>query len=95
MNEQNNQPRRSLLRMILPYLLIVLAIGAFVGLVILRNKSGVTQWNSDVSTLDKAFKDNEIFTAEVYRKDQIVEVSGKYVESGQTTIKQYTLNNNH
>ena len=91
MNEQNNQPRRSLARMLLPYLLIVLAIGAFVGLVILRNKSGVTQWNSDVSTLDKAFKDNEIFTAEVYRKDQIVEVSGKYVESGQQTIKQYTF----
>ena len=91
MNEQNSQPRRSLLRMILPYLLIVLAIGAFVGLVILRNKSGVTQWSSDTNTLDKAFAENEIFTAEVYRKDQIVEVSGKYVENGKTEIKQYTF----
>ena len=102
MNEQqNNQPRRSIFRLILPYLLIVLAIGAFVTIVVLRNKSGVTKWSSDTATLDKAFADNEIITAEVYNKEKMVEVSGKYVENGQTTVKKYsfavteeTFNNN-
>ena len=53
MNEdQNNQPRRSIFRVILPYLLIVLAIGAFVSIVILRNKSKVNNISSDPSSLD-------------------------------------------
>ena len=91
MNEQNNQPRRSIFRVILPYLLIVLAIGAFVSIVILRNRSSVTKWSSDTSALDQAFANNEIITAEVYNKEKMVEVSGKYVENGSTTVKKYTF----
>ena len=48
MNDQENrQPRRSIFRAILPYLLIVLAIGAFVSIVVLRNKSKVNKIASD------------------------------------------------
>ena len=90
-NEENRQPRRSILRAILPYLLIVLAIGAFVSIVILRNKSKVNKISSDPATLDAFFNNNEIITAEVYRKEGIVEVSGKYVENAQSTVKQYSF----
>ena len=92
MNDQENrQPRRSLIRAILPYLLIVLAIGAFVSVVILRNKSKVNKISSDPTTLVEFFENNEIITAEVNRKETIVEVSGKYVEQGKTEVKQYSF----
>ena len=88
MNEEhNNQPRRSILRSILPYLLILLAIGSFVALVVVRNKSGVDKWSGDTATLDAKFADNEIVTAEVNRKSEIVEVSGKYIVKGEENIK--------
>ena len=90
-DEENKQPRRSLLRAILPYLLIVLAIGAFVSIVILRNKSKVNNISSDPATLDAFFNNNEVITAEVYRKEGIVKVSGKYVENTQSTVKQYAF----
>ncbi len=83
MNEQDNrQPRRSLFRAILPYLLIVLAIGAFVSLVVLRNKSKTNKVQSDPVSLTEFFDNNQIITAEIYRKETLVEVSGKYVANG-------------
>ena len=92
MNEQDNrQPRRSLGRAILPYLLIILGIGAFVSIVILRNQSKVTKWSSDTGTLDQALVDNEIITANVYKKEGIVEVSGKYVVAGNDVVKEYSF----
>ena len=92
MNEQQKQPpKRSIFRSLLPYLLILLAIGAFVTVVILRNRSTATKWSGDAATLDRAFKDNEIITAEVYDKDGLVEVSGKYVEKTKEDIKEYTF----
>ena len=92
MNEQqNNQPRRSLLRAILPYLLIVLAIGAFVTIVVLKNKSGVDKWSSDPTSLDKAFEENQIITAEVNRKETLVEVSGVYVKEGDNKVQKYSF----
>ena len=92
MNEQqNNQPRRNIFRSLLPYLLIMLAIGAFVTIVVLRNKSGVTKWASDPMALDKAFENNQIITAEVNRKETLVEVSGIYTENGKTENKKYAF----
>ena len=92
MNEQqNNQPRRSIFRSLLPYLLIVLAIGAFVAIVLLRNRSGVDKWASDPMALDKAFNENQIITAEVNRKETLVEVSGVYVKNGDSAIKKYAF----
>ena len=92
MNEQENrQPRRSIFRAILPYLLIVLAIGAFVSIVILRNKSKTNNIRSDTASLDAFFANNEVITAEVYEKEKLVEVSGKYVENGKNDVKQYAF----
>ena len=90
-NEENRQPRRSIFRAILPYLLIVLAIGAFVSIVILRNKSKTNTIQGDSASMDAFFNNNEIITAEVYRKSDIVEVTGKYVENGQKDVKQYSF----
>ncbi len=90
-NEENRQPRRSIFRAILPYLLIVLAIGAFVSIVILRNKSKTNTIQGDSASMDAFFNNNEIITAEVYRKSDIVEVTGKYVENGQKEVKQYSF----
>jgi len=85
--EQNNQPRRSILRSLLPYLLILLAIGSFVALVVLRNNSGVDKWSGDTATLEAKFAQNQIVTAEVNRKSEIVEVSGKYIVNDETNLK--------
>ena len=89
--EQNNQPRRSIFRAILPYLLIVLAIGAFVSIIALRNRTRPDPWPSDTVALDNAFDENEIITADVYRKETYVEVSGKYVKNGDSVVKAYTF----
>ena len=92
MNEQqNNQPKRSIFRAILPYLLIVLAIGAFVTIVVVKNKSGVDKWSSDPTSLDDAFEKNQIITAEVNRKETVVEVSGVYVENDKDVLKKYSF----
>ena len=89
--EQNNQPRRSLFRTFLPYLLILLTIGAFVSLVVLRNRSTGEQWSSEASTLVAKFDKNEIITADVYRKETYVEVSGQFVEKSKTEVKKYSF----
>ncbi len=89
--EQNNQPRRSIFRAFLPYLIILLTIGAFVSLVALRNRSSGEKWNSDSATLVQKFKKNEIITADVYRKEGIVEVSGTFVENTKETTNKYSF----
>ena len=92
MNEQQNQqPKRSILRTLLPYILILLAIGAFVSLVVLRNRKNPDTWSGDVSSLDSAFDNNQIITAEVYRKETVVNVTGKYVENAKNDVKEYTF----
>ena len=92
MNEQQNQqPKRSILRTLLPYILILLAIGAFVSLVVLRNRKNPDTWSGDVSSLDSAFDNNQIITAEVYRKETVVNVTGKYVEATKNDVKEYTF----
>jgi len=89
--EQNKQPRRSVFRTLLPYLLILLAIGSFVALVIIRNTKKPDVWGSDIATLDEKFAQNQIITAEVYRKETLVEVSGKYVKNTTTDVIQYAF----
>ena len=89
--EQNNQPKRSLLRTFLPYLLILLTIGVFVSLVVLRNRSTGETWSSEASTLVTKFKQNEIITADVYRKDNIVEVSGQFVKNDKDEVNKYSF----
>ena len=90
-NQENRQPRRSIFRAILPYLLIVLAIGAFVSIVVLRNKSKTNNIRSDSASLDAFFENNEVITAEVLGKEKVVEVSGKYIENAKTEVKTYSF----
>ena len=89
--EQNQQPRRSVFRTLVPYLLILLTIGAFVAIVIVRNTKKADQWSSDYATLKNKFDTCEIINAEVYKKEGIVEVSGEYVENTKTDVKKYTF----
>ena len=89
--EQNQQPRRGIFRSLLPYLLVLLTIGAFVALVIVRNTKKADEWSSDYVTLKNKFDTCEIMNAEVYKKEGIVEVSGEYVENTKTEVKKYTF----
>ena len=89
--EQNQQPKRSVFRSFLPYLLILLAIGSFVALVIVRNTKKPDVWSSDFATLKNKFDTCEIINADVYKKEGIVEVSGEYVENTKTDVKKYTF----
>ena len=89
--EQNQQPKRSVFRSLLPYLLILLTIGAFVAIVIARNSKKADVWSSDYATLKNKFDTCEIINAEVYKKEGIVEVSGEYVENTKTDVKKYTF----
>ena len=89
--EQNNQPKRSLFRAFLPYLIILLTIGAFVSLIVLRNRSTGEKWNSDSATLVQKFKQNEIITADVYKKDGVVEVSGTFVVNTKSDVQKYSF----
>lgn len=87
--EQNQQPRRSAFRSLLPYLLILLAIGSFVALVIVRNSKKPETWSSDYATLNEKFASCEIINADVYKKEGIVEISGQYVVNSQTDVNKY------
>ena len=89
--EQNQQPKRSVLRSLLPYLLILLTIGAFVAIVVVRNTKRADKWSSDYATLKNKFDTCEIISADVYKKEGIVEVSGEYVENTKTDVKKFTF----
>ena len=79
---KNQQPRRGFARVILPYLIILAAIAAFIVLIVRATSNKVVKWNSDVGSLDKALAENQVVTAEVYNKETVVEVSGTfYLES--------------
>lgn len=71
-NEQ--RPRRNIFALILPYLLIIVAVGIFAGVMIYKYANQATVWNAD--TLDKKLSTQEIATAEVYNKDVVTTVSG-------------------
>ena len=89
--EQNQQPRRSVFRTLLPYLLILLTIGAFVAVVVVKNSKKPDRWSSDYATLNNKFTTCQIITADVYKKEGIVEVTGEYVVEGTTEVKKYTF----
>ena len=89
--EQNQQPRRNIFRLFLPYLLILLAIGAFVVVVVVKNTKKPEEWSSDYATLKNKFDTCEIINADVYKKDGIVEVSGQFVENTKNDVKKYVF----
>ncbi|MBQ0008760.1 MAG: ATP-dependent zinc metalloprotease FtsH [Firmicutes bacterium] len=75
---KNQQPRRGFGRVILPYLIIIAAIAAFIVLIVRATSAKVYKWNSDAGSLDKALADNQVVTAEVYNKETTVEITGTF-----------------
>ena len=88
MNE-NNKPRRSIFSIILPYLLMAIAIGAFIAIVVSMNTGNATVWYA--STIDTALAENEIKTADVYDKQTVVTVEGIYVSGADNKERRYTF----
>ncbi len=94
MNEENGTPqprKRSLFRILLPYIAIIATIGIFVAVIVKISSGKPTVWNSDVASLDKALEENTIKTAEVINKDTTVTISGKYVVDATGDEKEYTV----
>lgn len=87
---KNQQPRRSLARIILPYILILAAIALFVVLIVRATSSRVVKFNSDANSVNKLLADNQIVTAEVYDKETVVQVTGSAIDSGNKDFK-YTV----
>ncbi len=82
------KPKRSLLGIILPYILILVAIGGFIALIVSMNTRNVTTWN--VSTIDTQLVENHIKTADIYDKDTVVTVEGIYVNK-ENAEKRYSF----
>jgi len=90
--EKENKPRKSIFLRILPYLLIVAAAGAFLGVVFNRlNNKNTTTLTSDRAQIDTFLAENKVKTAEIYNKGYIVEVSGTYKANEGNEIKSYKL----
>jgi len=82
MEENNNQqPKRGFARTILPFLLIVAAIGAFIAIIVRATSAKVVKYNSDASSMNKFLAENQVVTAEVYDKETVVQVTGKAINS--------------
>ena len=60
----------------LPYILILLAIGAFVWMIVSLTGSKATRWDSNQKNLYEKINANHIQTVEVYNKETMYEVSG-------------------
>lgn len=94
MNEEQKKPeqgkKRSLFRVLLPYLLIVAVISAFVSIIIFRNRNVADVWNADTASLDAKFE-GQIVTAEVYKQEKTVVVKGTYIPKGSDEVHKYTV----
>ena len=86
---EENRPRRSILSLILPYILIALAIGGITWFIISQFTPKPTTWN--FNNVDVALTENYIKTANVYNKETITTISGT-AESRETNREfQYTV----
>ena len=92
--ENEQRPRRSLISIIIPYLLIALAIGGFIWLIVSMNMGKTTVWKSDIASLDEKLTQPEttlVRTAEVYNKETVVEVNGIYLNKENNTEGKYSV----
>ena len=90
MNE-NQRPKRSILSLILPYLLLAAIIGAFVFLIVRMNSNNVK--TISVNEIQKVLDETAVKEVDVYDKDVVVEVnfSGeKTTETGKSNVS-YTV----
>ena len=87
----NESPKRRSFANLLPYLLILLAIGGFIALIISMNTSNVTQWASDPYTIDQKLEKGYTKTVDVYNKEVVVEVEGVYFNKENNTESRYKV----
>ena len=87
MNEE--RPKRSIFLSLLPYLLMVLAIGALVAFIVTRNISNAENWA--ISQVDENLANYEVKTADVYNKETVVTVEGKYINPKDNKEHKYTF----
>ena len=87
MNEE--RPKRSIFLSLLPYLLMVLAIGAFIAIIVTRNVSSAETWT--VSNIQEKLDKYEIKTADIYNKETVVTVEGKYLDPSDNKEHKYTF----
>lgn len=97
--EQEKQRRRGF-GGILPYFLIILAIGAFIWMIVSLTSAKPVRWDSNQNNLYKKINDNEIKVVEIYNKETMYEVSGKAVSDGKEfqftfTCDNYTFNSKY
>ena len=87
MNEE--RPKRSVFLSLLPYLLMLVAIGVFVAVIVSRNINNAETWT--VSTIDEKLEDYDIKTADIYNKETVVTVEGKYINPKDNKDHKYTF----
>lgn len=88
MNNENKRKNNIFLK-ILPYLLMLLAIGSFIALMVSMNTKHFEYWTP--SNIDTLLKDNYIKTAEVYDKQTVVTVEGVYLNKSTNQEKSYSF----
>ena len=88
MNNESPKKKNWFLR-ILPYLLMVVAIGSFVALMVSMNTKHADTWTTD--TIDTQLNDNYVRTADVYDKQTVVTVEGIYVNKATNVEKRYSF----
>ncbi|MFA5282947.1 MAG: ATP-dependent zinc metalloprotease FtsH [Bacilli bacterium] len=74
--KDNTQPKRNIFLSILPYILLLLAIGGFATLIILNNSSNVDHWTAD--TLDQQLSTYEVKTAYTNTNYETTLIEGQY-----------------
>lgn len=84
MNEQQPQQKKSFGRVFLPILITLLAVGAFIALIVSFTRSKVDVWSA--SAVSGKLTGNQVATAEIYDKETIITVNGKTVDGGQYTF---------
>jgi len=87
MNEE--RPRRNIFAIILPYILMIAAIAAFVVLIVSMNNRGNERWNA--SNIETKLNENYIKTAEVYNKETVVTVEGVFLNKESNAEKKYSF----
>ena len=76
---------------IIPYLLILVAIGAFIWMIVALTGTKPTRWDSNKNNLYGKIHENHIQTVEIYNKETMYEVSGTAISKKDSSDKTYTF----
>ena len=85
----NGRQKRSIFATILPYILMVLAIGGFIALIVSMNTKRSDSWT--ISNISQKLEDNYIVTATVYDKSTVTTVEGTYIVKSTQKTGSYTF----